>query len=148
MYQPQHAYLESEVLQAEPLKLVQLLYRGAIEAVRKARTHVRQGEIRPRSEQITKAMDIITELATSVDRERGGELAMNLVELYDYMQRQLQAANFQQVEGPLAEVESLLSTVAEAWDQIAPEPASAGLNMAAYAGSSDDSGYSPRSFVY
>ena len=148
MYQPQHAYFESEVLQAEPLKLVQLLYHGAIEAVQKARLYVRQGQIRPRSEQITKAMDIITELATSVDRERGGELATNLVELYDYMQRQLQTANFQQVEEPLAEVESLLKTLAEAWDQISPEPAAAELNMAAYAGSSDDSGYSPRSFVY
>ncbi|MCC6585895.1 MAG: flagellar export chaperone FliS [Bryobacterales bacterium] len=148
MYQPQHAYFETEVLQAEPLKLVQLLYNGAIEAVQKARIYVRQGQIRPRSEQITKAMDILTELATSVDRERGGELATNLVELYDYMQRQLQAANFQQIEEPLAEVEKLLSTMAEAWNQIAPEPAGAGLNMAAYAGSSDDGGYSPRSFVY
>lgn len=114
------AYIENEILQADPIRLIQLLYRGAIDAVGKARTHVREGDIPARSNQITKASNIVTELALSLDRDQGGELAVNLAELYDYIQRRLQDANFRQIEEPLAEVERLLTTLLEAWDQCAP----------------------------
>ena len=115
------AYLETEILQADPVELVRLLYRGALEAVAKARQHVRENNIRARSQQITKASEILNELATSVDVEKGGAIAGNLLELYDYMQRLLIEANFQQVEGPLVELESLLATVLEGWEAIRVE---------------------------
>ncbi|MBL8293699.1 MAG: flagellar export chaperone FliS [Bryobacterales bacterium] len=148
MYQVRQAYLESEILQADPLRLVQLLYRGAIEAVGKARLHLQRGEIKARSAQITKAMDILAELASSMDLERGGDLAKNLVMLYDYMIAQLQTANFQQVEGPLVEVEKLLTTLAEAWEQIAPQTLPGSSMELAACASGEEAGYSPRSFVY
>ena len=118
-------YVENEILAADPIRLVQLLYRGAITAVGKARVHLRERDIQQRSRQITKATDIINELTLSVDRNQGGELAGNLVELYDYMQHRLQDANFRQVEPPLAEVENLLTTLLEAWDRCTPTPAAA-----------------------
>ena len=93
-------------------------------------------------------MDIIHELAVSVDRERGGGLATNLLELYDYMLRQLQVAYFEQVEEPLAEAERLLMTLEEAWDQIAAEPAAEPLTGAVHTESLDEFAYSARSFVY
>lgn len=149
MYQIQQAYLESEILQADPLRLVQLLYRGAIEAVGKARIHVQRGEIKARSAQIIKAMEILAELASSVDLERGGDLARNLVRLYDYMTAQLQTANSQQAEAPLAEVEKLLNTLLEGWEQIAPQPVSSEVAMElAACAAGDEMGYSPRSFMY
>jgi flagellar secretion chaperone FliS len=114
------AYIENEILQADPIRLVQALYRGAIEAVEKARVHLRANDIRARSAQITKASEIISELTLSLDRERGGEIAVNLAELYDYMQRRLQEANFRQEAAPLEEIERLLSTLLEAWLQVRP----------------------------
>lgn len=122
MYQAQQTYLENEILQADPLELVRILYRAALEAVGKARGHVRNNEIRERSRQITKASEIINELTLSVNRERGGEIAANLVELYDYMQRLLVEANFHQTEAQLIEMEALLSTLLEAWENCAPAP--------------------------
>lgn len=116
------AYVENEILQADPLRLVQLLYRGALDAIGKARVHLREKNIADRSRQITKATDIINELTLSIDRERGGEIAANLVELYDYMQRRLQDANFRQIEEPLVELERLLGTLLEAWEQCDPGP--------------------------
>jgi flagellin-specific chaperone FliS len=41
--------------------------------------------------------------------------------LYDYMQRQLLVANLGQSVEPLKEVETLLTTMSEAWDRINPE---------------------------
>ena len=114
------AYVENEILQADPIRLIQMLYRGAIEAVAKARGHLREANIQDRSRQITKAAEIINELTLSLDREKGGEIAANLAELYDYLQRLLQDANFRQVEEPLAEAGRLLSTLQEAWAQCTP----------------------------
>jgi flagellar secretion chaperone FliS len=116
------AYVESEILQADPVRLVRMLYGGALDATAQARGHIRLGDIGGRSRQITKAVAIINELMLSLDRERGGEIAANLAELYDYINRRLQDANFRQIEEPLIETERLLTTLLDAWDQCHPAP--------------------------
>ena len=116
-----NAYLESRVTGAEPLELVRLLYQAATGAVRDARRHLAAGDIAARSRAISKAYAIVGELAWSLDRERGGALAGRLAQLYDYIQRRLLEANFQQADGPLAEILSLLATLAEAWDGVAAQ---------------------------
>src|SRR5579864_9343279 len=113
-------YFDDEVLSANPLKLVLLLYRGALDSIAAARRHVRGGDIRARSQAITKAMLIVTELALSLNRQEAGELSRSLAELYDYVQKLLIQANAQQSEPPLMEAETLLSTLLEAWTQCEP----------------------------
>jgi flagellar protein FliS len=108
-------YRETEILAADPLKLVELLYRAAIQSITDAREHLRSGEIRERSNAISKAAAILSELMQSLDHDRGGEITRNLAELYDYMQRQLLKANMEQIESPLTEVNQLLNTLLEAW---------------------------------
>ena len=49
-------YFEDEVLNATPLKFVQLLYRGALDSIASARRYLRLGDIRARSLAISKAM--------------------------------------------------------------------------------------------
>jgi flagellar protein FliS len=112
------AYLEGEILNASPIELVQMLYRAALEAVGQSRQHLRNGEIASRSRQITRASEILNELAMAVDQEQGGTIGRNLVELYDYMQRLLMDANFRQSETPLEELERLLAVLLEAWDEV------------------------------
>lgn len=117
-------YLEAEVLGANPLELVNLLYRGAIESVGAARRHLAAnampGAISARSRQITRAWDILQELSGTLDHGPGGELSRNLAELYAYIQLRLLEGNGQQVDAPLAEAEALLTTLADAWKEIAP----------------------------
>lgn len=115
-------YLEAEILGAEPLALVSLLYRAAIEALGQARRHLRNGAIRDRSRQITKASEIINELMFSLDHQNGGSLSRDLAGLYGYMQARLVDANFHQADAPLAEVQQLLQTLLEGWGAIQPQP--------------------------
>jgi len=123
MWQNAHdAYLESRVLSADPLELIRLLYGAGIESVREARRCLRAGDIAGRSGRISKAHEILTELAGSLDMEKGGELSLRLGQLYDYMQRRLIAANLEQADGPLSEVLGLLSTLSEGWEGIAASP--------------------------
>jgi flagellar secretion chaperone FliS len=118
---PFGAYLESKILSASPLELVSLAYEGAIEAVRDARVCLAEKRIHDRSRAITKAQLILTELQHSLDFTHGGDLSVQLARLYDYMQRRLIDANFQQAEPPLVEVENLLETVRESWKELAQQ---------------------------
>lgn len=117
------AYLEAKISSAEPVELVRMLYRSAIQSVEQARRHLAAGDIRERSAAISKTIEILTELGASLDSEHAPEISGRLAELYDYMGRRLVAANFEQRDQPLAEVQKLLETLAEAWNRIAvPTP--------------------------
>ena len=113
-----NAYLESRILSADPIELVNMLYQACTGAVREARHHLANGEIGERSRKINKAYEILTELAVSLDHQRGGEISQRLGRLYDYMQQRLLEANMQQADAPLAEVLGLLSTLSEAWEGV------------------------------
>ncbi len=110
-------YLEHEVLTADPLKLVILLYRGAVDSVGAARRHLASRDIRARSRSITKALGIVAELSQSLNRSQSGDFGSELAKLYDYIQRLLIEANVKQTDGPLAETEKLLTTLLDAWQQ-------------------------------
>jgi flagellar protein FliS len=118
-YSNVNRYLETEVLSADPVTLVCMLYRGAIEATAAARRHLQAGQIQDRSRQILRALAILRELSRSLD-PKYEEISRPLRDLYSYMQTQLLAANSKQIDPPLAEVEQLLSTLLEAWKTATP----------------------------
>ncbi len=118
----QEAYRAEKILSADPVELIRMLYGAAIESVDAARRHLAEGQIPARSAAISKAVGILSELVLSLDPERAPEVSRRLAGLYDYMQRRLLEANFEQADRPLAEVCGLLATLAEAW-QAVPLPA-------------------------
>ena len=130
-------YLDNEILTADPVKLIQLMYRGALESVSGARAALSAGDISSRSRLISKAVAIINELALSLDHSQDASLCRNLVELYDYMARRLNEANAKQVDRPLAEVAGLLSELLDAWRHVGGQseqrPESESYLPAAYA---------------
>jgi flagellar protein FliS len=112
------AYLESRILSASPLDLVNILYEHAILEVEEARRHLAGGNVAARSRSISKAIAIIGELQSSLDHDAGGEIAANLTRLYHYMRQRLTTGNVQQSDAPLAEVGALLESLGEAWRTI------------------------------
>ena len=109
------AYMEEKVLSADPLELVRILYRGALEAVEQARRQLAAGNIAARSRAASKAVEILAELSASLDRERAPEVSERLAVMYDYIERRILQGNFEQVDAPFAESLQLLETLAEAW---------------------------------
>lgn len=118
------AYLESRIMSADPLELVSLLYQGAIDSVRDARKYLAQEDIPARGKAIAKATDILIELEASLNHKAGGSISRRLADMYQYMTLRLLEANIRRDDAILAEVQSLLATMAEAWRGIqkAPEP--------------------------
>jgi flagellar protein FliS len=118
----QDAYLESRILSADPVELVQILYQTAYSSVEKARRCLRQGDIAGRAKEINRVIGVLTELASALDRQMGGDLGRNLAGLYDYMQRRVLEAHVEQTEPPLAEVSRLLATLLEGWASVCRKP--------------------------
>jgi flagellar protein FliS len=114
-------HFDNEVLEANPMQLVLLLYRGALDSIASARRHLMEGDIRSRSQAINKAMEIVTELSGALDHKRGGELSQALAELYGYVQKLLIQANIEQSPPPLVEAESLLNKLFEGWSDCPPQ---------------------------
>ena len=110
-------YLENQVLGAEPVELVQMLYAGAIDAVRQAQQHMEEGRITERAAAISRAMQIIIELQGSLDMEQGGEIALGLAQLYIYIQERLIEANGEQKRAALDEALALMLILEEGWKE-------------------------------
>jgi flagellar protein FliS len=112
-------YLETEIFSADRVKLVCMLYRGAMDAIAAARRHLKAREIRERSRQVMRAFAILQELSRSLDPQYE-ELSKPLHDLYTYMLTRLLDANTRQIDAPLEEVEQLLSTLHEGWKEVVP----------------------------
>lgn len=97
-----------------------MLYDAALDSIAVARRHVQNRNISARTVAINKALRIVMELSHCLNREAGGVISRNLAGLYAYVVRLLVEANSKQIEAPLAEAESLLSTLAAAWKACNP----------------------------
>jgi flagellar protein FliS len=106
---------------ASPHRLIQMLLEGALGKIAAAKGHMERGEIQPKGEQIGSAISIIEGLKSSLDKDRGGEIAQNLDDLYIYMERRLIEANRGNDTSLLDEVSDLLRQIKEAWDAIADQ---------------------------
>ncbi|MEN8800572.1 MAG: flagellar export chaperone FliS [Thiogranum sp.] len=111
--------VQARIESASPHRLIQMLLEGALGKIAVAKGHMERGEIQPKGAQIGSAISIIEGLKTSLDMEKGGEIAQNLEDLYIYMERRLIEANSVNDMSLLDEVSDLLKQIKEAWDAIA-----------------------------
>lgn len=63
-------------------------------------------------------MGIIGGLRDALDKDKGGEIASNLDNLYAFMQQRLSQANLQNDPAMLDEVAGLLREIKQGWDGI------------------------------
>jgi flagellar secretion chaperone FliS len=105
------------------LTLVCILYDSALESVRAARESLQAGDVRSRSDSISKVSEVLGVLIESLNLDDGKDLGRNLLRLYLYMQGRLLEANLQQSDRCLEEVENLLATLSQSWNQLAKNAA-------------------------
>ncbi|MBA3756134.1 MAG: flagellar export chaperone FliS [Nitrosomonas sp.] len=115
----QRVGVETGVESADPHKLILMLFEGAQEALAKAKIHIQNNEIAEKGQMLSKAIMIIDHgLKASLDMNAGGDLAIRLQALYDYMMHQLLVANIQNNLEIVNEVNKLLSELYGAWKKI------------------------------
>ena len=114
-------WVHGTVAAADPHRLVLMLMDGVMERLAVARACIERGEIGKKAKLLHSCVTLLGELRASLNMHKGGELARNLGELYDYMMRQLLRANLESNAEFIKEVSSLLGEVRGAWTAIAPE---------------------------
>ena len=111
--------IDSGVTSADPHKLISMLYQGALLAIANAKNSILRRDIPARGKAISHAIKIINNgLNLSLDKEVGGDLALNLSALYEYMSHRLLFANINSDMEALDEVACLLGELKEAWESI------------------------------
>lgn len=116
---------EARVNSATPEQLISMMFEGAIARLREARVHIEAGRIDKRSTAINRAVAIIGGLQSSLDLEKGGDVAENLEALYDYMQRRLFRANIDSDAAGIDEVMGLIESIRGAWETVTTNRAAA-----------------------
>ncbi len=123
----QKAYENNRVMNASPGGLIVLLYEGAIRFNEQALANMNFKTYDKVNHFISRTLDILVELKTSLSLEAGGELAKNLNALYDYMLEKLRIANKDKDAAAIKEVNHLLNELLTSWKTIAhdrpPSPA-------------------------
>jgi flagellar protein FliS len=109
----------SSVASDDPQRLILMLYDGALERIATARGCMQNGHVAEKSELLTRVIAIVGELRGSLDLVRGGAVAANLDDLYDYVTRRLIEANAVNDPRLLDEVSGLLRDLRDAWNAVA-----------------------------
>jgi flagellar protein FliS len=106
------------VTDADPHQLVQMLLDGALKKISIVKGLMERGEIAKKGEVIGQAISIVGGLRSSLDLSAGGELAANLDDLYEFIERRLLEANLKNDVSMLHETSKLLYEIKSAWESI------------------------------
>lgn len=117
----QEVNVSSAVNSASPVRLIVLLYEGAMGALTSAKLEMGNNNVVAKARLITRAIDIINGLRAALDSGKGGEIAASLENLYEYMVRQLTMANLKNDPELLDEVHRLLTELHGAWLNLAEQ---------------------------
>lgn len=108
----------SNVEVASPHRLIDMLYEGAIERIMQAKGAMEHGQVELKGSKINSASSIVGGLRESLNVDDGGQLAINLDNLYVYIQRVLSEAHIKNDPAKLDEAATLLAELRGAWKQI------------------------------
>jgi len=100
-------------------RLVEILFTEVLASIDRALMGISVNDLAARSAGVSKALTIVYSLRSSLDFERGGDVAKSLADLYDWARHQLLAANKDRATERLTAVRTSLSDIAEAWSSIA-----------------------------
>lgn len=109
------------VADTDPHALVLTLLDAILGRLSAARACIEKGETRRKTGFLHSSVTLLGELRGSLDMQKGGSLARNLGDLYEYMARRLIHANLNSDSAAVAEVQSLLGEIRGAWAAIGPE---------------------------
>jgi flagellar secretion chaperone FliS len=118
MGNPYASYRKIATETADPMELVIMLYRGAINFLNTAERSMLAGDVAPAHTALVRAQEIVAELMGTLNLD-AGDVARNLHRLYDFMQQRLIEANIQKDVAITSEVRAMLTDLLLTWDEIA-----------------------------
>ncbi|HWY57974.1 MAG TPA: flagellar export chaperone FliS [Terriglobales bacterium] len=115
---PTSAYRETAIRGAGPVRLVVLLYEQMIEDLRQAVNAIKQNQIELRTNKINHAISVIGYLQSSLNKQAGGQVALNLEFFYEQLRGNLAKAQFCASQRILLQQITDLLALREAWSEV------------------------------
>jgi len=135
------SYQQANYMTADPLRLIIMCYDGAIKHLKTARESYEKKDYQTKGVALKKAVDIINELNSCLDMQKGGEIASRLRSLYNFMSQALMEADLKKDLKVFDSVISQLNELAESWRTIAGQRPEAPEQSAPVNGISQTAGY-------
>lgn len=118
MSNPYQKYKNASVLSASKEQILLMLYEAAIKFTKLALQAIENKNIAERGKNIMRAYDIVAEFQVSLDHKVGGDLPVQLDQLYTYMLDQYTKANIQGDPAALKSCLQILENLYDGWQQV------------------------------
>jgi flagellar protein FliS len=112
-------YREAEVSSATPGQLVVLLYDHLLSHLAKAANACDRNQIGPRSDALQVCRTVLTELLVTLDRDRGGNIAVHLGALYSFLLGELTTLGLKPDRERLERITRIVRDLRDAFAQVA-----------------------------
>ncbi len=110
-------YQKTDILTADPKKLVIMCYEGTIYNLKIAKAKYYAQEFEGKGKAIQNALDILNELRAALDFEKGGEIAKNLESLYAFWTQYIIKADLNRDLRALDRVAAMLEEIKSALEE-------------------------------
>lgn len=114
--QVQNTYKQNSVNTASPGELTLMLYNGCLKFLQKGKQALIEKNIQEKNNNIQKAQRIIQELMITLNQDY--DIAKNMMQMYEYMNRRLIEANVQNSIEILEEVEGYVIEFRDTWKEV------------------------------
>jgi flagellar protein FliS len=114
-----------QVAEASPARLVQIMFEHILSNLATAQgcmgrinSNLPLHEVTVKCKAMSKAVRLIGQLDSTLDMEKGGQISVNLHNLYLYMLNRLTTANAENNAQVVGEVANLVRTIKTGWDPL------------------------------
>ncbi len=112
---PYQQYQKVKMDSTSKQDLIIMVYDGAVSFIDRSVQHIQEKDFEKVHFTSLRAQALINELMLSLNMDKGGEIARNLFNLYDYLIYRLVIGNAKKEKEPFLEVKELLLELRAAW---------------------------------
>jgi flagellar protein FliS len=121
--------IDSSIAAANPHQIIVMMFDGALESIALAKGAIERNELAIKSQMMTKAVNILTALQNSLDKEAQPEISENFDFLYQYCINKLNDVNITLDIAGIEEVNGYLKPLRDAWKEMPEEAKQEGLDL-------------------
>ena len=110
--------ISSRIEGATPHRLVQIMYEELLKALDAMAFATARGDYVQRGEHMSKVLAILTGLETSLDFDKGGQIAVDLVAIYREARRLVVAGGREGDAALVTRAREMIQEISSAWDAI------------------------------
>ena len=119
LYGRPNPYQEVAIQTSSPAKLVVMLYEGAIRFLNQSITAIQSRDLNLKRQSIDRAVAVIQHLQSTLDTDKGKEVAADLDRLYTYITSRILDGSGKLEVAPLEEAIKLLTVLLSGWEEVA-----------------------------